>query len=253
MIARARSGTTVLTQMLNSHPSVYAYGEVLNADYGHNFFKFLANRIRKDRKLCRPELSGDLFLQFIDEMVRSQSHANAVVFDLKYECLHTVFRAWQPALNVPLVYELAKDNGYHVMHVTRRNHLRRLLSNQKAVETGNYHASKAEDVKVAKTGISTNMLLEKLCAFDAAYDQTSAFFAGYEHFLEFDYDDMFDESGFAQPLLTELAEFLEVPEEFDAVPRNVKVTQGRLQELISNYEEVAATLRGTQYERFLEG
>ena len=257
MLGRARSGTTVFRRMLSTNPDLSAYSEILNADAPKNFFQFLERRYAEDSSLCYPQHSLPLYREFLDELCAAKRKAKCVLFDIKYECMHVVYKPWYAARDVPAAIEEIRNQGWHALNMTRRNHLKRIVSNTKAMETGVYHdVEDGAPVPAPKVRIGTGDLMEKFDAFDEAYDRISEFFAGYDRFLEVDYDRMFVQSdgtqSFSPAILENVAQTLGLPNAFDPMPRQVKVTSDRLSDVIENYDEVASLLAGTPYAAFLD-
>lgn len=256
LLGRARSGTTVFRRMVNSHPAVGALSEIFNADARHNYFEYLAKQYKKNPALCFPQHSIPLYHGYLDAQCARMAKKQVVVFDVKYECMHVVYKPWHAALDVAAPLQEIRAHGWLVMHVTRRNHLRRMISNARAVASGTYHvASGKARAQGAPIRLNVADLLGKFAAFDAAYDRTEAYFAGYPHYFHVDYDDMFvttgDTTAFDPALLQRTADFLGIPNTFDGMPREGKATPQPVQEAISNYDEVEAILRGTPYAHLL--
>lgn len=257
ILGRARSGTTVFRSMLNTHPRLGARSEILNSDAKHNFHDFLARKYAKDPLLCYPKHCVALYLEYLDEVCAPFADKAAVLLDIKYECLHVVYRAWHAEPQMPPVLEEVRSNGWLLIHVTRRNHLRRMLSNKRAVESGAYHVSAdKQGTKAGPVKLPAKQLVVRFDAFQVAYERTEEYFKNYPGYTSLDYDDMFLKEGsttrFRPELLERMAQFLGVPNKFQDKPREGKVTPQPLCEAIANYAQVERALRGTPYERCLD-
>ena len=266
MFGRARCGTTVFRSMLSTHPAVQDLPEIFNS--GGSYFRYLESRLRDDPSLCQPEHSLELFRGYVENARGAHRGSQALVLDAKRECLHVVYRTWQPVRSVPAVIEETHLQGWHALHVTRRNHLRRLVSNERARKTGVYHRPGPAGSLLGESGdpgksggagpvaLSSHQLVRKLDEFEADRAFLSAFFADHERFLEIDYDEMFESrdggTGFSASLLEKVAAFLGVEAKFDPLPRESKLTSGPLHELIKNYDEVESALRGTPHASLLD-
>lgn len=132
LVATERTGSTLLLQMLNSHPSVAAGGELFNAnliDQGRIVWP--NHGTLEDSALL--ELRNTNPIEFIhrlfDEAV--QAGHRAVGFKLMY--------GHGDGNDVVRDY-LAHDTNLRVIHLKRRNLLRRQLSNDRARATGVWHA-----------------------------------------------------------------------------------------------------------------
>ena len=103
MFGRARCGTTVFRSMLSTHPAVEHRPEIFNS--GESYFRYLESRFRDDPALCQPEHSLDLFRGYVEEARGDHRGSQVLVLDAKRECLHVVYRSWQPVRGVPAVIE----------------------------------------------------------------------------------------------------------------------------------------------------
>ncbi len=263
MLGRARSGTTVFRSMLNSHPDIQVQGEVFNS--GGPYFRFLEDRLSRDPSLCQPEHSLDMFRAYVARTQKKFRRSRVVALDAKRECLHVIYRGWNRVGAVPAVLEESRAQGWHALHVTRRNHLRRLLSNVRAQERGVYHrpvaglrgsAAPAEVAGEMPVRLSTHRLVAKLDELEADRLSLGKFFVNHENYLEIDYDEMFDASEpgttvFSDLVRQKLATFFGLEPKFDPIPSELKLSEGSLPELVENYDELERTLRGTRYEALL--
>lgn len=260
MFGRARSGTTVLRSMLNSHPEIRTQAEVFNS--GGPYFQFLEDQLSRNPSLCQPEHSLDMFRAYVAWVRKTSRGKRVVVLDIKRECLHVVYRGWNPVGGAPAVLEETREQGWHALHLTRRNHLRRLLSNERARARGVYHrpVAPSDPGRMEAPGetpvrLSTHRLVAKLDELEADRLSLGKFFVDHENYLEIDYDEMFEasESGttFSASVVQKLATFFGLEPEFDPAPRESKLSAGSLPEMVENYEEVETALRGTRYEELL--
>ena len=266
MFGRARCGTTVFRSMLSTHPEVQNRPEIFNS--GESYFRYLESRFRDDPALCQPEHSLDLFRGYVEEARGDHRGSQVLLLDVKRECLHVVYRAWQPVRSVPAVIEETRLQGWHALHVTRRNHLRRLVSNERARKTGVYHrldradslpgepSDSGKSGEAGAVALSPHGLVRKLDEFETDRLFLSTFFSGHERFLEIDYDEMFESrdgaTGFSASLLEKVAAFLGIEPKFNPLPRQSKLNSGPLHELIKNYDEVESALRGTPHASLLD-
>jgi hypothetical protein len=98
-------------------------------------------------------------------------------------------------------------------------------------------------------------LLRTLQLCQAENEVVERSFAGYEHRLTFDYDDMFETMGapIADPVLKRVASWLGIQARFPRrKPEFKKLSSLSLRATIQNYAEVAQALAGTQAEYCLQ-
>ena len=257
LLSRVRSGSTVFTRLLNSHPDIHSYPEIFNSLTRNNYFSYQAKKIRWNSQLANPEHSQKLFCDYIDLICKQQSSNKVISFDIKYETMHFVYEPWLGSPITPLILRIAKDKGWTIIHLTRRNYLRRLISNQRAISSGQYHKGSSEKkISQPKVHLDTEGMVERFEHYDNVYDNIAEFYSNYHNFLDFDYDDMFvqsdGESVFSQELLKKLSVLLGISDEFGNKPTLQKVTVGDISSIVENYDEVRRTLEGTRFENLLE-
>ena len=126
IIGDARTGSTLLTQALNSHPDVLCFGEVFNlvhpyVDYGVEGFNnndkvAIEERARDPRAFLKKRVYGE-----------RRTGLRALGFKFPYGQ-----DEWYPTV----MQELLTDREIRVVHMQRRNSLRTLVSLKVAQTTG---------------------------------------------------------------------------------------------------------------------
>ena len=135
VLGQGRTGSTLLVQALNSHPAIVGFGEIFN------FSEFL----NADAEPVQFNIAGWSTDQAADRALRSSDYqrflrervfcnheplVRAVGFKFHYE------HVWG---NDPsLAGYLAADKDLRVIHLTRRNRLRTLVSKNLALKTGRW-------------------------------------------------------------------------------------------------------------------
>jgi LPS sulfotransferase NodH len=136
IIGAERTGTNMVRNLLASHPAVFAAGELFNPIL-----------IRKQEIPCRLDLTSKLaelnalrisnpseFIEALAQLVEEEGYS-AHGFKLLYDHGYRDRRV--------LDY-LMRDKTVHVIHVRRRNLLRRLLSQARASKTGVWWTNASE-------------------------------------------------------------------------------------------------------------
>jgi LPS sulfotransferase NodH len=133
ILTAARTGSTLLVQMLDSHPDVVAGGELFNVDLvGRGVIDWPDPSLRNDPALHELRSSDPVaFLQRMrDEGTRRG--AKATGFKLIYEqALETAPRS--------IIENLMANKEVRIVHLRRRNALRQYLSLKMAASTGEWH------------------------------------------------------------------------------------------------------------------
>jgi hypothetical protein len=279
LLGRQRSGTNPLRSVLDTHREIFSVPEVFNdhptpdweLEVETNYVNFLAKRVRGDlRAVLAVEDHRELFLDFL-EYVRCFTDRSFIVIDVKYNSTHHVMKYWRFMTEQPFLFDLVKDERIRVLNLTRHNYLRYWLSEVKAQLTHRWEAfdervvgnrpwyvakyagrPPVEDVKVHLDLAETLQTLE-LCRSEN--ELVAASFAGYERYLELDYEDLFVEIGapVSEEALRRISDWLEIEPDFaERRPQYKKQSVLPLADTIENYDEIANALRGTLFEYCLE-
>jgi hypothetical protein len=264
LLARQRSGTNALREILETHPDISCLPEVFSfidkdSDDPHkrepNFFNFLEKYASGDPRRMWPDHHETLFLDFL-EYLRCFRAKQYVVIDIKYMSTRFLTEPWARNITSPYLFDLITEYDLSVLNIGRKNYLRYFLSNEKAAQTGRYHTW-AGDTKFKgdhPMRVDVGFLLETLekCADE---DQSiRKRFAGYPKFALYDYADIFPgrTEEVSSEFLESVAKWLDVPNVFSPVPHFKKQSVLPLAETIENFAEVQQALRGTSFEYCLE-
>jgi LPS sulfotransferase NodH len=243
VLATQRSGSTWVVDMLDSHPQVTAYGELMlspekdmmlprDVEY---FNQFLARTSARPRFL----VSHYLTLRFLDQ-VFSSSRADAVGFKLMYD---NFFR------NPELLGYLVRKR-IRIIHVVRENLLDIAISRRAAKSKGVYHVWGDRQVEQVKVELDTAHLVGLLRSLDLQQRLARRWLpklglsvceASYERLAH-------DRHRYAT-----LLEFLQVDDSRpEALTSNLnKVVRESHADVIVNYLDVRRVLTGTRFEPLL--
>jgi LPS sulfotransferase NodH len=221
IFGRGRSGSTLLVNLLDSHPQIHCDNEILH-----------------DRVLF-PR-------QYIDSCA-SRYHSQVYGFKLLSYQLKEVQRISQSAKFILELYQ----SGYQIIYLKRENLLHHALSNIAARQKQKFHYRVSQD-KVEKKPIYVEV--EELVKWLSGSEQLDNF----EHqilqnipHLPLTYENNLQESLCHQTTVDLIFELLDIP----SVPVKtnlIKAMPLKLTEMVSNYEEIIKSLQGTKYEKFLE-
>jgi hypothetical protein len=268
LLARQRSGTNALRDVLDSHPDLFCLPEVFQAqpspkarhEVEANYFNFLDERRDQVKGvLTSEETQEELFLDYI-RFLGSFSEKPQVVVDIKYNSAHNVDAPWRDLAAEPTLFAYIRRNGMRVLNLRRRNYLRYYLSWLKTEQTRKYHlhASGPDgEVKVEDEGIMVNVeeMFFRLELCQAEDQLIHRMLGGYPSYMAIEYEELFPRIG-APPtdeVLEQVAGWLGIEPDFTkSQPRYRKQSVLPLEQAITNYGAVAEALGGTEFEYVLE-
>lgn len=247
LLARQRSGTHALKSVLERHPAIFPTREIFHRTPREparavNYFLFI------DRQPEPPEDKERLLLDHL-AYVRGLTPKPRVILDIKYHQVETPF---EPRPGVPRLIEFIREQGFGLLHLTRRNYLRYYVSKQKA-ERGDGWAVKDDTPAVVndtRIELDVDDLLRTLERCREEDEQVASWFDDYDPFLSLDYEELAE--GLGGPLaadpLERIARWLGVEPDFpDRQPELRKQATLPLEKSVMNYDEVERALRDTQF------
>jgi len=268
LLARQRSGTNALRDVLDSHPGVFCLPEVFQAqpspkarhEVEANYFNFLDNHKNGIKAVLTSEEAQEaLFLEYLD-FLGSFSEKPRLVVDIKYNSAHNVDAPWRDLAAEPTLFAYIRRNGIRVLNLRRRNYLRYYLSWLKTEQTRKYHLHATGSdgaVKVEDEGIAVDVkeMFYRLELCQAEDQLIHRMLGGYSHYMPIEYEELFPRIGAppADAVLGQVAEWMGIEPDFAKTqPRYRKQSVLPFEQAIVNYAEVAAALQGTEFEYVLE-
>ena len=223
VFAQGRSGSTLLVDLLNSHPDVFSYGELLQED--------VVTNVRRPR----------LFVEGLLTLSRRPTSG----FKVKVSQLSGAQRR-DPG-------EVLADferHGWKLIHLKRSNILKHAISSVRAEKTGQFHnIGGSGKPGSAAVRIEVEELLENLRARQRQAAAESRALAALPH-LTVEYESDLTGTENQKVALRRVFEYIGVePREATTVFR--KVTAERLEDSVSNFAELEVALRGSEYEGYL--
>jgi LPS sulfotransferase NodH len=240
LLASGRTGSNFLADLLNSHPRARCFGEIFNPSS--------VDRIRW--KCVGYETTSELLqlrdddpVALLERVVFSNhpSEAQACGFKLFY------YHAQKPPWDAVWPF-LREDRSLEVIHLRRRNELRKHVSEEVARATGRWHIANDAD---AHRDISLELDIERcLRAIDVFREQEQRALAalGPHETLDLYYEDLIQDT---VARMGEVLRFLGLDERPLRAGTKKQIRQP-LSDLISNYGEVRDALAHTRWSRFLE-
>lgn len=215
-----RSGSTLLTDLLAAHPLIECDGEILS----HRLL--LTTRARLVRERARLFPSKCYGFKMRPRHYQDQGIADPAAF---LAALHA--------------------DGWHVVHLERRNLLRIALSWVANEQTKVVHRTVRDRSAVQRQHVPVDMLLRQLARVARDVDVEQRALAGVPHH-RLVYEDHLLSTGTRQASMNHLFATLGLPPA-PVSTKLVRLTSDRLEDFVANHEEVRRALRGTEWERFL--
>lgn len=232
LFAQGRTGSTLLGTLLDSHPKVTFEHEILNID-------------------ADPTPFVSPYLYSLGRRVRSEASVygyHVKIYQLSRD--HGV----DPARYVHRAYA----DGWKLLYLKRTNLLRHALSNIRAETTRTYHVQAdgeaGTDEPPGRGGlhVDPSEIIERMEEREAFLEWESEIVSEIPHLALVYERDLIDPERHRS---TAEAAFEYLDLETEDVPVSTsleRINQGRVRDLVRNYEEVVAALSGTRFERFLE-
>lgn len=256
LLARQRSGTGALGNVLDQQPKVKYLGEVfhdqrLNEDV--NFFNFMMKKVADSPNQALPSNRSQQLKDFFSFVQEIHPGKERIIIDVKYRSLHHINGFWHGPREMPTFIRMSREMGLSIIHLTRRNFIKTYVSGLLAEMNKVWHATSAAEIKVNTIKVDTGRLLNYLNATRNEVEFVTGFLRNYSNVLQLEYEDIFDDRGFIKSEHEEkIAGFCGLSEFLRIAPPFIKQTSNQLQDVIENYQDVADTLKDTMYSWMLE-
>ena len=254
ILTSGRSGSNYLVNILNKHPNIVNYGEVLGKwTTPYKLYKILS-------------LTGVDWCTFVDYLYNSITMHYAAQFisiynrvkkrnPVDFKNVNKVFSTGMKDFAFliekrDLIEYLSKNNDIKVIHLHRRNLLKRYLSLVRMEITGIVKSVK--NINKEKMYVDINDMLEKIEIFSEESDLEFKIAKNIpdNRKLTVYYEDFFLNSVSIRNNVNRIFNFLEV-NPILVESEQKKVSSDNLANNISNFNEVVFALKGTKYEKFL--
>ncbi|MGH2722693.1 MAG: hypothetical protein ACRDI0_00230 [Actinomycetota bacterium] len=237
----ARTGSTMLSRYLKSHPDVCAHGEVL-APSGPLDFYGVNYRVDPPLELVLLGRRDRDPVAFLWEFVWQAGGRRAVGFKGKYEELLLPQYAM-------VLEEISRDTDIRILHLTRDNLLERYLSQHLAVHVHGVYEAHLGDARPeqARVRLSPEECEEDFRRTEERQASFRAMLRKHE-VLELSYEQLVGER---KHTLARVQAFLGVQER-ELTTKSVRLRTRPVREVVENYEELAKRFRGTRYGVFFE-
>lgn len=220
ILAQGRAGSSLLVDLLNSHPQMHCDSEILR--YRIPFLKM-----------------------FLNGRSKINSH-KTYGFKLKLNHLIDAQKITQPEI---FLRDL-QQAGWKIIYLERKNQLRRIISWYVAKERGDaeYRIDQGP-LKLQQVVVDSNRLVQDLEQKEAASNMEKEVLKDIPH-LKICYEEDLLNEALHQTTLNRIFDFLNL----DAVPVGTelqKICADSLNHIIANYDEMAQVIGQTKYAHFL--
>jgi len=219
IFGRGRSGSTLLVDLLNSSEEIFCDTEILNRPV-FSIFRHIEN--------C------------------SKMHASRIYgFKLLSYQIQSVHKLSDPDA---FLQHLVNDLDYKMIYLTRKNLLRQTLSKRYATFRNSWH-EKGGQIERPKMIVDIPLLLKKLDEGHQLGLYEEMRMNKLNH-LALTYEDDLSEPARQIDTVNKIADYLET-KRFQTETNLKKITSDSFADFIENYEEMAAALENTRYQKYL--
>jgi LPS sulfotransferase NodH len=244
IFATQRTGSNWLMTMLDSHPAIASYDELLEgtgSDWGRPDVEFFDPYYARHRKRDHPLARARWLFRYLNKLYSPRQGTEAIGMKLMYNEL------WYN----PLVLIYMMRRRVRVVHLVRMNHLDILLSEETARARQQFHAWKGDVIEMPTVTLDPKKVISRLKTLEYCVKIARCILAllPIKHF-----DVTYEDLSANPPLVYDIVAFLEVPTRPELptlASRLMKLNTYRKPELIENYTEIERALKGTRFERFL--
>ena len=239
VVGVARTGSTLLLNLLNAHPTVITFGELFRGDgaIGWDIAPFVSQQSLHLRRMAETQP-----LEFLENAVfrRWPREVAAVGFKLFYYHARSGSQA--------MVWDrLRREPSLAIIHIKRRNILEQYVSLRVAHATNVWSTAKQSDGSVEPISLVPEDCLRHFEEVRAQEEACDAFFAGCR-VLTLTYEDLVADRAAA---MKAVGAHLGLPLE-SARPSIVRQRTQPLSRAIANYDELRAFFAGSAWESFFQ-
>lgn len=242
IVCAARTGSTWLRLMLNDHPQILCHGEFFASNpkkiVGLADEKFdLQNHKMEDLVAWRDRDPAD----FLYEFILDARGYNAVGAKIKYKNLD--------AQHLAGIFERTReDNDLAIVHLKRRNHLKRIISGRNSKKHNSASVKKGnEKPAYDKVKLNPQRVISKIDAMIADEKRFADIYKDHP-MIEVYYEDLWSDRN---KVLAEIQTFLGV--EVHPVEEILqKLSSDNLQDLLLNYDDIKEVFMSSPYAHYFD-
>lgn len=237
VLSTQRSGSTFLATSLSSHPRIHCYEEIFLCT-NHDPETYLTYRTASlNRRLAHLFQRKQLIDEYLLDLYTANEHSgDAVGFKLMYPQIR----------QLPEIVAWIKEHNIKVIHLIRQNTLKVIVSHQAAKKRKLYHLTQPL-THISKVHLTPRKVKSSLVYLTQQVQKYRRIFAD-NPYLEVAYESFVAHQNYETQ---RILQFLRIEPFVPLTSPLVKINPDSLSDLIENYEEIARTLHGTTFERFL--
>lgn len=240
IITSQRSGSNFLRHCLQSHPKISCDGELMIG--GPITPPRLIENWRMPTKIYRWIRAGAWNPVRILEEFRARTDAPVVVFKAMYNQLRS-----------PKVHEYLREHtDIRIIHLRRNNLVKQYVSKTLMGKRrdGRWQPHSTSKVRTVATHISPQAAIREMRNVQRQFDLFEQLLSNHRK-IELVYEDMIDGQCLSDAAREAVCDLLEV-ESAPMCCDFVKVNPNKLELMVKNYDELAAALKGTEFEQYLQ-
>jgi LPS sulfotransferase NodH len=240
VLTQARTGSNMLVSILDNHPEVKCFGEILNPRSAFGY----ENWLRKSpvRQLTDRYLRDYCHEKYLYSLcaVGPNDHKRAVGFKIIYP---GQFDRWSS------IRYYWRTHDFKIISLIRHNLLRKYLSS-KIANLEEAWSAKEDRGKIVRIKVDISDLERVLARMDTVYRLINDITVEFDG-IQISYEELISDR---ETVMRTISQFLGIQpfEKGMLKAKTVKQNPAALEELIENYDEVCSALRDTQYEWFLK-
>lgn len=271
LIGSQRCGSNFMRELLGTNPQTIVHGEIFMPFPLPNCWHYFTKSVTY--RSVPPMYAPDAMLLFDDYLVHLREDVKrgypgkgcdvrAVGLDIKYNQIRAFSSIHRPLSAKPLLLDYFINRGIPVIHMVRRNMAHQALSLAIAEARDVYHNYGSSGGELSQVEVDPRVLLGKLRWVSEERQEFSKLGRGLP-MLEVAYEDLAAACRGVEPgcgidcseegsVLGQVAEFLDIPPEFSNPASLRKVIDRPYAEILSNYEEILAALRSSDFASLAE-
>jgi hypothetical protein len=248
LLCHGRSGSTLLKNLLSSHPGIVCTGEIANLNATPvaraAFHPYRVSTLSERPGLILPtkenvETLLDGYLSYlISEFDATRYIDRRILIDLKYSHIAGLCNWWYSITFRPWIATYFRKRKIPIVHLYRRNVFAAVASNHRANSQGLWNTTDAGAVKKGQTTVDRDEMLVELYGLSAEIKAWKFFTRNMRHVtLRYEEFAALDDDG--RRRLTKLAAFLEGPSAWTPKEPKMQKVSPPVEQYVSNYAELA--------------
>ncbi len=249
-----RTGTSVLTNMLNTHPEIYAASEIFHPngdDESDSFDKFCQGGGDDRQSFCTLSARQRAFALFMDSL-RERSGKRRIGINVKYSSCQHLDGDWKHLSDPPDLFHIFYQREIRIVHLVRTNAVEMAVSLALASATGNWHQAAGSAAARPPVALAPDSIVNFTALYVRELAAFNRFTASYPWLLTLSYERLFEDGEFSRSIVSQLAAFLDIDAQFEWRPSLDKIMPKDISKAVSNWDEIIAAVVKAGFGRFLD-